>query len=78
MEVKSQEDLGKRRWDLGGASGGTQVSGVRRKREKSVSEAMAMAPYESFFKNASIWLSILVLFGLMLSGSIYSSLSIYQ
>lgn len=60
MEVKSQVDLGKRRWGLDGASDGTQVLGVWRKRMRSVSEAMAMATKESFLRNVSISFSIVL------------------
>lgn len=58
--MKSQVDLGKRRWGLDGASGGTHVSGVRRKRETSVIEAMVIATNESLCKNVCICLSIVV------------------
>lgn len=58
-EVKSQVDLGKRKWGFNGASGGTHVSGVIRNRDMSVTEAMAIEAMESFLRNVSISFSIM-------------------
>lgn len=60
VEVKSQVDFGKRRWGFDGASCGTHVSGVWRKRERRVTEAIAMAPNDSFLRNVSISFSIVL------------------
>lgn len=57
-EVKSQVDLGKRRWGFNGASGGTHVSGVIMNKDMSVTDAMAIEAMESFLRNVSISFSI--------------------
>ncbi|BAT90236.1 hypothetical protein VIGAN_06144100 [Vigna angularis var. angularis] len=56
--VKSQVDLGKRRCGLPGARRGTQVSGVRRKRKRSVREAIVIAAHDNLLRNLSILLSM--------------------
>lgn len=56
--VKSQVDLGKRRCGLTGARRGTQVSGVRRKRKRSVREAIVIAAHDNLLRNLSILLSM--------------------